>query len=178
MRLSKAGYYADYVVYPIVLLLLAAVAVVDRTSGECFAWCIAFCGGLIALSLLEYLTHRLLLHGVPPFSGLHDVHHRSPAADIGIPTWLSGIAGGGAVFAPLWLTAGLNIASGLTAGMILGYLWFGLLHHAIHRWRARDGSYLHRAKRRHSRHHYEPQSCNFGVTTAYWDRLFGTEWQA
>jgi sterol desaturase/sphingolipid hydroxylase (fatty acid hydroxylase superfamily) len=173
MRLSKAGYYADYVVYPVLLLPLAAVAVVDRTLEERAAWCIALCGGVIAFTLLEYLTHRVLLHGVPPFSGLHDVHHRSPTADIGIPTWLSA-AFGGAVFASLYLGAGLNLASGLTAGLILGYLWFGLLHHAVHRWRARDGSYLHRAKRRHSRHHHERQPGNFGVTTAYWDRLFGT----
>jgi sterol desaturase/sphingolipid hydroxylase (fatty acid hydroxylase superfamily) len=174
MRLSKAGYYADYVVYPVVLTGLAAVAVVDPTLSEQLVWCAAFCGGIVAHSLLEYLTHRLLLHGIPPFSGLHDAHHRNPTANIGIPTWLSAAAAAGVVFAPLWLGAGLNIASGATAGMIVGYLWFGLLHHAIHRWRAREGSYLHRAKRRHSRHHNADHPCNFGVTTMYWDRLFGT----
>jgi sterol desaturase/sphingolipid hydroxylase (fatty acid hydroxylase superfamily) len=173
MRLSKVGYYADYVVYPVLLMPLAAVPVAEGTMKAGLVWCLAFAGGLFAHTLFEYLAHRLLMHGPGPFSGQHDVHHRSPTADIGIPTWLSGAAGL-SVFLPLWYEFGLNIASGITAGLIVGYLWFGLLHHAIHRWRARDGSYLHRAKRRHSRHHSEPTPCNFGVTTSYWDRLFRT----
>lgn len=174
MRLSKASYYADYVVYPAVLLPLAAVTVTDRNTSEVINWGLAFCGGLVFYTFLEYLTHRWLMHGMRPFSGLHDVHHRNPTADIGIPVWLSGAGFASIVFAPLWFEAGLNVACGFTAGMIVGYLWFGLLHHAIHRWRAREGSYLHRAKRRHSRHHYGGEPCNFGVTTVYWDKLFGT----
>jgi sterol desaturase/sphingolipid hydroxylase (fatty acid hydroxylase superfamily) len=173
MRLSKAGYYADYVVYPVLLVPLAAVAVVERDPGARIIWGAVFCCGVIVFTLLEYLTHRLLLHRVPPFSDMHDVHHRHPTADIGIPVWMSAAAGG-TVFAALWLGPGLNIASGITAGLVVGYLWFGVLHHAVHRWRARDGSYLHRAKRRHSRHHNETRPCNFGVTTPYWDRVFGT----
>jgi sterol desaturase/sphingolipid hydroxylase (fatty acid hydroxylase superfamily) len=30
------------------------------------------------------------------------------------------------------------------------------------------------ASRRHAQHHYSTQPGNFGVTTAFWDRIFGT----
>lgn len=173
MRLSKAGYYADFVVYPLLLLPLGAVLERSSTPQQTLAW-VAACGaGVAGYSLLEYTLHRFVLHRVAPFRRLHDAHHAHPTALIGTPTWLSALVAG-AVFLPLWRLAGLNLACGLTFGLILGYLWYVSLHHAVHRWPARPGSYLHRAKLRHSAHHHARQVCNFGVTTGCWDRLFGS----
>jgi len=174
MQLSKAGYYADFFVYPALLLPLGAVALWERTLQEQLVWLLACFAGFTACSLLEYVMHRVVLHHIPPFRAMHDMHHANPAALIGTPTWLSAAFIGGGVLLPAWSLAGLNISSGLTFGLILGYLSYVLVHHAIHRWRARDGSYLQQAKRRHAQHHHMRQPCNFGVTSACWDRFFGS----
>ncbi len=174
MRLSRTGYYADFVVYPVLLAPLAAVLVLRDTWQQHAAWFVACLAGLAVATLLEYAVHRWVLHRVPPFLGMHDLHHADPRALVGTPTWLSAALIGGVVLAPLWWQAGMTVSAGATFGLILGYLWYVTLHHGVHRWRAREGSYLHRAKVRHALHHGAKKTGDFGVTTALWDRLFGT----
>jgi hypothetical protein len=94
-----------------------------------------------------------------------------PTAMIGTPTWLTAALICGCTLLPLWWIIGFNLAIGLTGGLIFGYLWYVLVHHAVHHWRTRPGTYLHRAKRRHAEHHLAVLSCHFGVKTGYWDRI-------
>lgn len=172
MRLSKAGYYADFVVYPSLLVVLGLPAL--HGASVVRHWSLAFVAGLAGWSLVEFVVHRYILHHVPPFRQLHALHHADPTALIGTPTWLSFALIGAVVFAPLWLEAGIDLASGATAGLVVGYLWYVSVHHAVHRWRARPGSYLFKAKVRHAWHHRTGASCNFGVTTGWWDVVLGT----
>jgi sterol desaturase/sphingolipid hydroxylase (fatty acid hydroxylase superfamily) len=174
MRLSRIGYFADFFVYPVLLAALSwetlrHVRVVQRED-----WMLAFGAGLGFWTLLEYLLHRYVLHHAPPFRGMHALHHASPAALIGTPSWLSVSLIGGLVFLPLLHELQMAVASGATAGVMLGYLWYVGVHHATHHRRARPGSYLHRAKQRHAMHHHSARGCNFGVTTALWDIVFGS----
>ncbi|HEY4372362.1 MAG TPA: sterol desaturase family protein [Burkholderiales bacterium] len=173
MYLSKAAYYADFVVFPLLMLLLASAPVWATPWGDA-AWIgAAFCG-FAAYSLLEYVLHRFVLHRLPPFSRMHALHHEHPAAMIGTPTWVTAGAALG-VLCLAWLLAGRVPACGFTFGLMLGYVWYGAVHHAVHHWSARKGSWLYQLKRRHNVHHYASQPCNYGVTTALWDRLFGSE---
>jgi sterol desaturase/sphingolipid hydroxylase (fatty acid hydroxylase superfamily) len=172
VHLSKTGYYADFVFYPIMLLLLTGAAMGSATPNQIWIWTSASVTGIAMWTLLEYGLHRIVLHHAWHFRKLHALHHAMPTAMIGTPTWLTAILICVFVFLPLWWTAGFTLASGLTSGLILGYLWYISVHHAIHHWRTRPGSYLHRAKRRHAEHHHARHPCNFGVTTAYWDRVF------
>jgi sterol desaturase/sphingolipid hydroxylase (fatty acid hydroxylase superfamily) len=56
-----------------------------------------------------------------------------------------------------------------------GFLWYGIVHHAIHYRRPRTiAPRLLTATRRHALHHYSVQPGNFGVTTSLWDDVFGT----
>jgi sterol desaturase/sphingolipid hydroxylase (fatty acid hydroxylase superfamily) len=48
-----------------------------------------------------------------------------------------------------------------------------VVHDAVHQWRLDHESFLYRAKLRHAAHHYGKQDGNFGVTTVFWDRVFG-----
>jgi sterol desaturase/sphingolipid hydroxylase (fatty acid hydroxylase superfamily) len=66
------------------------------------------------------------------------------------------------------------MASGLTTGMLLGYMGYQVVHHATHFWHAPRGSYLYRARLHHSAHHYHRKLGNFGITTAFWDQVFST----
>jgi sterol desaturase/sphingolipid hydroxylase (fatty acid hydroxylase superfamily) len=176
MLLSKAAYYADFVVYPLLLLSLGAVLVWAGTPQMYVVWIVACFIGIVGYSLLEYGLHRVVLHHIPPFRRMHDLHHANPTAMVGTPTWLSVALIVGSVLLPLWWQFGVTVACGLTFGLILGYLWYVLLHHAVHRWPSREGSYLHWAKRRHNQHHGSRQPCNFGVTNPWWDQIFGSVW--
>jgi len=178
MRLSKGGYFADFVVYPAVAVVLIAAA---ARPGSLLSWresVIACATGVAAWTLLEYIIHRVVLHEVRYFATMHEMHHADPGGFVGTPTWLSlGMIASGALL-PLWWEAGFDLASAFTAGLMLGYLWYVAVHHVIHHWRIEPGSSLYRLKRHHALHHHAQLECNFGVTTAFWDRMFGTTFAA
>ena len=175
MRLSKTGYYADFVCFPLLLLAMVMVTVASTTSWLWIDWSLAFFIGVASWTLLEYVLHRVVFHHAWPFRPMHALHHASPTAMIGTPIWITIPIMGIGIFLPLWREIGFNLASGLITGLMLGYLWYVVVHHAVHHWRARPGTYLDGAKRRHAQHHHlTVQPCNFGVTTAFWDRLFRT----
>jgi len=174
VRLTKAGYYADFVFYPIFLLTLAGVAIARDTPAAWLLWVLLCLIGVAIWTLLEYGLHRVALHHIVLIRKLHDLHHAMPTAKIGTPTWVTGALICGFLLLPLWREAGFNLASGLTCGLAAGYLWYVTVHHATHNWRTHPNSYLHRAKRRHATHHHSQQPCNFGVTTVFWDHIFRT----
>lgn len=174
MRLTRAGYFADFLVYPLLLGLLAWLSLDHEVVRERLVWLAAAATGVAVWTLIEYILHRYVLHGLPPLRQMHARHHASPSELIGTPSWVSVAVFGGLVFAPLVRSTQASIAYGATAGLMLGYLWYVAVHHATHHRRARPGSYLHRAKLRHAVHHHAQQPCNFGVTTSLWDRVFGT----
>lgn len=78
---------------------------------------------------------------------------------------------------PLWLIGGAAFAFSLTGGFLLGYLCYVSVHHLVHHRPARPGSVLFALKRRHALHHHVTPEGNFGVTSGFWDRVFGTEIQ-
>jgi sterol desaturase/sphingolipid hydroxylase (fatty acid hydroxylase superfamily) len=175
MQLSKAGYYSDFVVYPIVITTLAVAALAGANSVKGLVWFAALLAGVAIWTLIEYVVHRVALHRVGMFVPMHGLHHSSPLAYVGTPTWLSMTVLCGAVLAPAWWWAGFNVASGLTAGVMGGYLWYGLLHHWIHHRRhAPTGGYIGALRAWHLHHHYSQQGGNYGVTTGFWDHIFGT----
>jgi len=175
MRLSKTAYYADFAIYGAVIT--AAVIITGWRSNvhDFSVWLLAVVGGVIVWTLMEYIIHRYVFHQMPVFSPMHGAHHEAPLAFIGTPTWLSLGVIFGAVFLPAWGLGSLNTASGLAVGFMAGFSWYGLVHHAIHHRKPRlIARRLIVASRRHSQHHYSTQPGNFGVTTSFWDRVFGT----
>jgi sterol desaturase/sphingolipid hydroxylase (fatty acid hydroxylase superfamily) len=116
---------------------------------------------------------RWLYHGVEFFMRSHNAHHEEPNAYVGAPPFI-GVA---LIFLLIYLPvelAGLTIASGLTTGVLAGYMAYQLVHHATHFWLPARGTYLYRARLRHSRHHYQRKLGNFGITTVLWDQVFGS----
>jgi sterol desaturase/sphingolipid hydroxylase (fatty acid hydroxylase superfamily) len=175
MQLSKFNYYSDYVAYPVVIGALATMSLVRNGVHDMLVWAAAILGGMIFWTLAEYWIHRVALHRYGAFVTAHAMHHAAPRAYIGTPIWISIPTLFGAILMPLWYWFGFNIASGALAGVMTGYTWYGLLHHLIHHLKKPPAlSYLRNLQAQHVRHHYSPDSGNFGVTTGIWDRLFGT----
>jgi hypothetical protein len=86
---GKAGYLADFFLYAAASatmgVLLAVVSPYVRHA-EMLAFALL---GLVAWTLVEYVLHRFVLHGIQPFRAWHAEHHRRPRALIGTPTILS-----------------------------------------------------------------------------------------
>jgi sterol desaturase/sphingolipid hydroxylase (fatty acid hydroxylase superfamily) len=179
MQLSKFDYYSDYAVYPLVIGALASLAVVNHGARDILVWLGAMLAGILFWTLFEYLVHRIALHQYGVFVAAHAMHHAAPRGYIGTPTWITLPSYAAIVLLPLWPLFGFNIASGTFAGVIIGYTWYGLLHHLIHHLNFPPAlAYLRNLQARHMRHHRSPRGGNFGVTTGLWDALFWTSIEA
>jgi len=175
MRLSKTGYYADFAIYAAIVTTTTIVMARRNTAYETFIWLLTAAIGAGAWTFFEYILHRFVLHQIEPFAAMHDAHHQNPQAFVGTPTWLSLGVILGVIFLPTWAFGSFNAASALTAGVMSGFFWYGVVHHAIHYRKPRAiATRLLMASRRHAQHHYSHQSGNFGVTTCVWDHAFGT----
>jgi sterol desaturase/sphingolipid hydroxylase (fatty acid hydroxylase superfamily) len=175
MQLSKFGYYSDFVVYPVVIITFAALGTLHMTRASVSEWLAAIAAGLLLWTLMEYTLHRNALHRWRYFSPMHALHHAAPLAFIGTPTWMSVSILVIAIFVPTWWGFGFNVADGLIVGVMVGYWWYGVVHHVIHhRPQRRPAGYFNNLRTWHMRHHYSPKGGNFGVTTSLWDHVFGT----
>lgn len=175
MEQSPGAYRADFVLYGTLVLLLIALSLwnaAPRPAG----WLAALLAGFALWSLIEYLVHRFVLHGIQPFKRLHAVHHARPRALYGLPTLFSLPLFAGLVFLPLLVLLGLWPTLPLMAGVLAGYLFYGLAHHLAHQGLSRSWpgpAWQLRRKRWHAHHHSGQAAC-YGVSTGFWDQLLGT----
>ena len=175
MRPSKLTYYGDFVVYPVVITGLAVVGLSGATWQSRIEWLGVAAVGFVIWTFLEYVLHRSVLHQKTYFAPMHGEHHAEPRAFIGTPAWVSVSVLSAGFLLPVWWWVGFNLADGLTAGVMMGYSWYGFVHHVVHHRANNDSiSYFNDLRAWHMRHHYSPKSGNFGVTTSAWDRIFGT----
>jgi len=174
MEQSKVGYYADFIVFPLLMVGLA-IREMEVLRGFPYLWLGSVAFGLLMWTIVEYGVHRCVLHSIETVARLHEQHHAKPGAYVGTPTWMSllcFVLGG---FAPALVLFGWQVASGLTIGLLFGYLWYLLVHDAVHRRQVQRGSLLYKLKIHHARHHHAKMPGNFGVTSSFWDRVFGTD---
>ncbi len=129
--------------------------------------------GVVGWTAIEYALHRFVLHGLQPFRGWHQAHHRRPSALICAPTLLSASLILMLVFLPAWMLGNLRSACAITLGLLMGYFAYAVTHHAAHHWRA-DNAWMKHRKRWHAMHHHAQQPGCYGVTSSLWDRVFGT----
>ena len=175
MRLGKISYYADFYVYPAAIAALAAFAIWRGPEGGWATWLGAFVSGVALWTLVEYLLHRYVLHHVPYIKQMHDAHHADQQALIGTPIWISLSIMVVFVLIPLTFLVEQHVAIGLACGLMLGHFWYGGVHHILHHWKIEPGTYWYKLKRRHMLHHHFDEMGNFGVTSGFWDVVFGTD---
>jgi sterol desaturase/sphingolipid hydroxylase (fatty acid hydroxylase superfamily) len=158
-------HFGDFITIPFAVLIFAGLGGLSRLYLAAV--------GLMAWTLVEYLMHRFVFHHLPVTRRLHQLHHDHPSdpdaerSSLSTPLVI-------APFAVLVLGgAGVEAGSALFAGLLTGYLIFIAVHYALHRWPIGPTSRLYAAKLRHLTHHRD-ESCNFGVTTDFWDVVFRT----
>ena len=177
MRLSAVSYWADFFLAPLLGFVLVWVAPAPATWTGVGSWLGWVAGGLAAWTLFEYAVHRFIYHRLPYFRDIHEAHHAEPRGLIGAPPVLGLVLILVVFHVPLW-PLGEVAASAFAIGALIGYVAYMVLHHAAHHWKTQPGTWLHLARRHHALHHHATEDCNFGITTSFWDRVFGTALRA
>src|SRR5262249_49780235 len=132
---------------------------------------ILWVGGVGVWTLLEYIIHGPLSHLFKTFvSPFHDVHHRDPHAVFTARAWLPLLA----ITLALVVLSGFHPAIFFFLGVVGGFIGYEVVHYRIHFARPRNALET-RLRLRHLAHHTRRPNALFGVTSPFWDRVFGTE---
>lgn len=145
-----------------------------------------FVFGACVWTLIEYVLHRFLFHldyylpdnrvGITLHFILHGIHHYLPMDRYRLvmpPTLLAALA------APFWKVAHAilfhNWHAGLLAycGGLFGYTCYDMTHYFLHH--KNLPAYYRQLKKYHLKHHFADYQNGFGVTSRFWDWVFGTE---
>lgn len=133
---------------------------------------VVFIGGMLLFTFAEYAFHRWLFHGpVAAFEQGHSRHHEQPLGDDSLPFFLPPL-GMLALAGLLALVLSSSDALLFAASFASGYTLYGFSHSIIHV-RRFDSALARRWAGAHHVHHHHPHT-NFGVTTPFWDIVFGT----
>ncbi|KAH9898771.1 inositolphosphorylceramide-B C-26 hydroxylase [Xylariomycetidae sp. FL2044] len=146
----------------------------------------SFASGIFLWSLIEYLMHRFLFHldyylpdnrvAITLHFLLHGVHHYLPMDRYRLvmpPTLFVVLA------IPFWKLAhtlfsfNWYLGTAIYSGGIFGYICYDLTHYFLHH---RNLPLWYKdLKKYHLAHHFLDYELGFGVTSKFWDTIFGTE---
>ncbi len=145
----------------------------------------SFLGGVFFWSFFEYVIHRYVFHFIAKSKRmkrvvyvLHGNHHEYPRdrERLFMPP-LPSLIIASIVFTVIFFVskaAGVNEYSfSFFAGFVLGYLLYGSMHYAIHAWNP-PFKWMKPLWRNHHLHHYKHEEKGFGVSSTFWDHVFGT----
>ena len=140
-----------------------------------------FIAGAFTWSLTEYLMHRFLFHYKPTSETgkrlhfvFHGVHHDYPndakrlvmAPSVSIPLAIL-------YYYLFRLLMGEQHVASFFSGFVAGYLFYDMTHYAIHHLTFKNGLWM-KLKTRHMMHHYRDDDNGYGVSSNFWDIVFGT----
>jgi dihydroceramide fatty acyl 2-hydroxylase len=127
--------------------------------------------GLLSWTLLEYAIHGWMGHLHRTFvTPMHAVHHRDPRAVFAIGAWPPSVA----LLAALLIGFGFAPGAVFYLGLFTGFAIYEVIHYRIH-FAAALTPIEARLRSHHLVHHLRRANICLGVTTAFWDRVFGTE---
>lgn len=139
-----------------------------------------FLAGFFFFTLVEYLVHRHFYHmgtGSPRKARLqyvfHGVHHEHPRDKkrLALPPIMSVVLA--TLFIGLFrLTMG-QYGYGFGGGFMVGYATYLLAHYAIHVYNP-PKNFLNVIWKHHNLHHFVGDTGAFGVSSPFWDHIFGT----
>ncbi|KLU89497.1 inositolphosphorylceramide-B C-26 hydroxylase [Magnaporthiopsis poae ATCC 64411] len=144
-----------------------------------------FLSGLALWTIIEYVLHRFLFHldyylpdnrfAITTHFLLHGVHHYLPMDKyrLVMPPALFAV-----LATPFWKLAHTlfpvwHIATSIYCGGIFGYICYDLTHYFLHF--SNLPLWYKELKKYHLEHHFLDYENGFGVTSRFWDRVFGTE---
>jgi sterol desaturase/sphingolipid hydroxylase (fatty acid hydroxylase superfamily) len=138
--------------------------------------------GLFNWSLFEYVMHRFIFHydaqsrlGRKFLYHAHISHHEDPVGKSQISASLiMGLPIGAAYWPLAWAVTGSWVAaSWMFIGLAAGFFSYKWVHFQCHHRRSRL-RLLRYLRHYHLLHHYKSPELRFGVTTPFFDLVFGT----
>jgi sterol desaturase/sphingolipid hydroxylase (fatty acid hydroxylase superfamily) len=133
---------------------------------------ITFFTGLVTWTFVEYAFHRWVYHkGRTAAHAGHMVHHDAPETLIAMPWFVVTAAFGGLWYLTTRFAPAHHVLS-VAAGILLGFVLYGVFHHVLHRFEFQSRWYR-RLRAHHVIHHHFP-NVNFGVTSRFWDLMLRT----
>ncbi|MEA4906779.1 MAG: fatty acid hydroxylase [Chloroflexi bacterium] len=196
IRLFKSGFLEFFThVHPITIIILWTPIIIGSfywgyslhpAQGGLLYLPVGFISGMAIWTFVEYNIHRFMFHFCPRAAWqqrivflFHGVHHAQPRMKtrLVMPPAVS-IPMGIFFFALFnWIIAGLigqpAWVGPVLSGFSLGYLIYDLMHYATHHFPMRHGVFKY-LKRHHMLHHYKTPNQRFGVSTTFWDSVYGT----
>lgn len=136
--------------------------------------------GILSWTLVEYLMHRFAFHfesenetGKKLIYMLHIIHHDHPTdSDKLYQPPLVNMVIISLLYGFFYLLMG-NLVYLFLPGIIFGYLAYSTIHFVIHKFKP-PFEFLKPLWRHHNLHHYRFQDKAFGVSSPFWDLIFGT----
>ena len=128
--------------------------------------------GLLLWSFVEYLIHGFLSHRWnTPVAPLHWGHHHRPDRVFTSPlAWVPAML---VTTCLASLAVGATVGAPLVIGIFAGFVRYEYIHWRIHFREPRNAR--ERIRRcHHLAHHFRDYRSYFGVTTRFWDHVFGT----
>ena len=141
-----------------------------------------FLAGLFIWTLTEYVMHRFVFHFTPRGKLMerihfifHGVHHDYPndANRLVMPPSVSiPLATGFYFLFCLFLSE--YVVSAFFSGFIFGYLFYDMTHYALHHANFKN-RFWKNLKKHHMTHHYSNSEKGYGVSSNFWDKIFGSD---
>ena len=182
-KLTKTTPRSNIIVYGIAIAIMIYIAIdlIELTVIQVGG---LFIFGVLFWTLAEYLLHRFLFHWITEAKWsqrfhfiMHGSHHNFPRDEerLLMPP-VPGLIMGAMLFAVFycifWLLGISQLTFGFFPGFFSGYLMYSFVHRATH---------INRPPKRfkhiwhhHSLHHYKYPDKAFGVSSPFWDKVFGT----
>lgn len=181
--LTKTNIISNVIVYGTTILLLIYVALF-RINLPVFTFVLLFFFALFFWTFAEYLLHRFLFHWINENKLIqrfhfimHGSHHLYPRdrERLLMPP-VPGLIMATLLFLIFFVIFSIVGYSQYTwaffPGFFLGYLLYSFLHRATHVNKPpKRFKYLWK---HHSLHHYKYPDKAYGVSTRFWDKVFGT----
>jgi sterol desaturase/sphingolipid hydroxylase (fatty acid hydroxylase superfamily) len=138
---------------------------------------IVFFAGVVSWTLAEYLLHRFLGHvhkGKNFFKTEHLMHHSK--ANYFAPALgkvILALVASSVLVSVISLFTGLPAAAAFVLGFISMYALYEMTHYRFHRKEPVAKPFII-LRKHHFYHHFHNPKTNHGLTTRFWDRVFGT----
>lgn len=180
-KLSKVHFSVPLIIYiPVIVFCCWQSLGVEHTGIGLFF--LALISGIFVWSFTEYILHRFVFHFEPGSKWgkrlhfiFHGVHHDFPndALRLVLPPSVSIPLAIGFYFLYRAILPG-NWLYAFYAGFIGGYLFYDISHYALHHLNFKN-EFWRKLKKHHMLHHYADATKGYGVSSAIWDKVFGSD---
>ncbi|XP_049817262.1 fatty acid 2-hydroxylase [Aethina tumida] len=140
--------------------------------------------GIIAWTLVEYSLHRWVFHMEPSGKhkatiffhfAIHGLHHKVPfdSRRLVFPPFPAAVLAF-LIYKLFSIVVPESSIILVMSGGLTGYVIYDMIHFYLHYGAPSEMSYFYQLKRYHNQHHFAHHDSGFGISSMFWDKVFGT----